>query len=199
MITKIIFFLLTLWVLLFCLQQTSKIEPIQVFDPFEILEIEKSATDKEIKKAFRRLSLRWHPDKNRDNPLPAAAKFRHVTKAYEALTDELARSNWEKYGNPDGQGPMQVAIGLPKFLLESENAISVLVVCFVVMVVVIPIFFFQCYSATMGSNDVQQLKESAMIYGQLLNEQMVFMNVSRILSLSKNFEHLRIQGKHDAE
>ena len=46
-----------------------------MFDPFEILEVDQEADDKTIKKAFRRLSLQWHPDKNRDNPLPAAAKF----------------------------------------------------------------------------------------------------------------------------
>ena len=58
-------------VLVFCLSKTTQIEPMQVFDPYELLEIEKEATEKEIKKAFKRQSLKWHPDKNRDNPLIA--------------------------------------------------------------------------------------------------------------------------------
>jgi translocation protein SEC63 len=46
-----------------------------------------------------------------------------TTKAYEALTDEVAKANYEKYGNPDGPGAMQMAIGLPSFLLDKENRI----------------------------------------------------------------------------
>jgi curved DNA-binding protein CbpA len=61
--------------MVFCLQQSSLIEPIHVFDPYEVLEIKEGVETKVIKKAFRNLSLKYHPDKNRQNPLPAAAKF----------------------------------------------------------------------------------------------------------------------------
>ena len=40
-----------------------------------------------------------------------------LTKAYTALTDDDARENYRLYGNPDGPGPMQVAIGLPRFIM----------------------------------------------------------------------------------
>lgn len=119
-----------------------------MFDPFEILEIEPGAEPNVIKKAFRKLSLVWHPDKNRHNPLPAAARFHQITKAYEALTDELARSNWEKYGNPDGPGPVQVAIGLPKFLLESTNAVPALIISFFFIIVGIPLLIYFYYTSS---------------------------------------------------
>lgn len=62
------------------------------------------------------------------------------------MTDELARSNWEKYGNPDGPGPVHVAIGLPKFLLESNNAVPALVISFLLIIVVVPVLFYYFYS-----------------------------------------------------
>lgn len=76
-----------------------------------------------------------------------------ITKAYEALTDELARSNWEKFGNPDGPGTMQVAIGLPKFLLESENSIGVLICSFVLILIFIPGVFFWMYNKSHAKDE----------------------------------------------
>jgi DnaJ-class molecular chaperone with C-terminal Zn finger domain len=55
----------------------------------------------------RRLSLKYHPDKNPDDP-NAAAKFHLLTKAHDCLTDEKARENCEKFGNPDGPGTFSV-------------------------------------------------------------------------------------------
>jgi translocation protein SEC63 len=58
------------------------------------------------------------------------------------LTDETARANWEKYGNPDGPGTFHVAIALPRFLLQKENNILVLTVFFLVLLIIIPVLFY---------------------------------------------------------
>ena len=57
---------------------------LKSFNPFEILEIEPEATEREIKKAYRSQSLKYHPDRNK-NP-DAKAKFIMITKAYEVFT-----------------------------------------------------------------------------------------------------------------
>ncbi|KAK9665386.1 hypothetical protein RND81_14G109200 [Saponaria officinalis] len=94
---------------------------LQVFEPFSILGLQPGASDSEIKKAYRRLSVQYHPDKNPD---PEANKYfvEYIAKAYQALTDPVSRENYEKYGHPDGRQGFQMGIALPQFLLNVDGA-----------------------------------------------------------------------------
>ncbi|KAG8376681.1 hypothetical protein BUALT_Bualt09G0089200 [Buddleja alternifolia] len=94
---------------------------VQIFEPFSILGLEHGASDSEIKKAYRRLSIIYHPDKNPD---PEAHKYfiDFISKAYQALTDPVSRENFEKYGHPDGRQGLQMGIALPQFLLNIDGA-----------------------------------------------------------------------------
>lgn len=93
----------------------------QVFEPFNILGLQPGASDSEIKKAYRRLSIQYHPDKNPD---PEANQYfvEFISKAYQALTDPISRENYEKYGHPDGRQGFQMGIALPQFLLNIDGA-----------------------------------------------------------------------------
>jgi translocation protein SEC63 len=128
---------------------------VNSFDPFSILEIDTGSDAKAIKKAYRNLSLKYHPDKNPGNR-NAEAKFMMVSKAYEALTDATAKDNWEKYGNPDGKQSMEVSIGLPDFLLDTNYRNLVLMVYLIIMVGVIPFCVWTYYtdSSKFGEKDV---------------------------------------------
>lgn len=67
---------------------------------YEILEVEKTASPAEIKKAYRKAALKYHPDKNPD---PAAAeKFKDITAAYEVLSDENKKKEYDMFGTADG-------------------------------------------------------------------------------------------------
>ncbi|KAK6139990.1 hypothetical protein DH2020_026264 [Rehmannia glutinosa] len=94
---------------------------VQIFEPFSILGLEPGVSDSEIKKAYRRLSILYHPDKNPD---PEAHKYfiDYISKAYQALTDPVSRENFEKYGHPDGRQGLQMGIALPQFLLNIDGA-----------------------------------------------------------------------------
>lgn len=125
------------------------------FDPFAILEVSSGSDLKMIKKAYKKMSLKWHPDKNPNNPA-AEAKFMMVAKAYEALTDPVAKENFEKFGNPDGKQSLEVSIGLPSWLLDSDNRNIVLMAYLIVMVGVIPFCVWKYYSnsSKFGEKDV---------------------------------------------
>ncbi|AGH81104.1 chaperone DnaJ domain-containing protein [Psychromonas sp. CNPT3] len=74
-------------------------------DHYEVLGINKSATDKEIKRAYKKLAMKFHPDRNPGNPV-AEENFREVKSAYEILHDEDKRDQYDHYGHAafDGQG-----------------------------------------------------------------------------------------------
>ncbi|KAK2983586.1 hypothetical protein RJ640_023120 [Escallonia rubra] len=117
------FTLMLLWILMGVLVYYIKhiSREIQVFEPFGILGLEPGASDSEIKKAYRRLSIQYHPDKNPD---PDANKYfvEYISKAYQALTDPVSRENYEKFGHPDGRQGFQMGIALPQFLLNIDGA-----------------------------------------------------------------------------
>jgi len=128
---------------------------VNSFDPFTILDVSAGSDLKIIKKAYKKMSLKWHPDKNPNNPA-AEAKFMMVAKAYEALTDPVAKDNFEKFGNPDGKQSLEVSIGLPSWLLDSDNRNLVLMTYLIIMVGVIPFCVWKYYSnsSKFGEKDV---------------------------------------------
>jgi hypothetical protein len=66
-------------------------------DYYEILGINKNVSDAEIKKAYRRAALKYHPDRNPHNP-NVAALFREAAEAYEVLSDPESRKLYDQYG-----------------------------------------------------------------------------------------------------
>lgn len=73
---------------------------------YEILGVPKSASQEEIRQAYRKLSKKYHPDRNRDDA-SAEEKFKQVQKSWDVLGDEKKREQYDQFGRvfPDGQGP----------------------------------------------------------------------------------------------
>ncbi|OXG30931.1 translocation protein SEC63 [Cryptococcus neoformans Ze90-1] len=132
--TKRIFLLLSAWALLgylvYSLATAPKVQGGTVYNPFEILGLSSSATEKQIKKHYKKLSLQFHPDKLKlaegQTMEEAEEKYIELTKAYKSLTDETTRDNLAKYGNPDGPQQREDRIAIPQWIVEGSNGIWVL-------------------------------------------------------------------------
>jgi molecular chaperone DnaJ len=73
-------------------------------DYYDILGVPKNASDDDIKKAYRKLAVKYHPDKNPGDKT-AVEKFREATEAYEVLKDSQKRAQYDKFGHAAFEGP----------------------------------------------------------------------------------------------
>ncbi len=74
-------------------------------DYYEVLEVERNASEADLKKAYRRLAMKFHPDRNSDD-VEAEAKFKEAKEAYEILTDADKRAAYDQFGHA-GVDPSQ--------------------------------------------------------------------------------------------
>ncbi|KAL4573159.1 hypothetical protein LXL04_019956 [Taraxacum kok-saghyz] len=84
-------------------------------DYYKILQVDKNAKDDDLKKAYRKLAMKWHPDKNPNNKKEAEAKFKQISEAYDVLSDSQKRAVYDQYGEEGlkGQVPPPDAAGGP--------------------------------------------------------------------------------------
>jgi molecular chaperone DnaJ len=72
-------------------------------DYYNILELDRNATDSDLKKAYRRLALKYHPDRNPDD-ISAEEKFKEINEAYACLSDPQKKANYDQFGTAEGAG-----------------------------------------------------------------------------------------------
>lgn len=160
------------------------------FNPWDILEIEEDADEKQIKRAFRRLSLANHPDKNPSSQ--AKAKFIMITKAYESLTDPIAKENFKNWGNPDGAGSMKVGIALPPFVYDKKNHIPILVLFLIFVIIIFPGGVYYWYYTTHQYDESGVRIENHKIFYEFLNENVLYRQMPYIFGASYEFCNLKL-------
>lgn len=75
-------------------------------DYYSILNVSKDASEDDLKKAYRKLALKWHPDRHKDDKEQAEKKFKDISEAYEALSDKQKRQIYDAYGEEGLKGGM---------------------------------------------------------------------------------------------
>ncbi|KAK6932606.1 Chaperone DnaJ, C-terminal [Dillenia turbinata] len=73
-------------------------------DYYKILQVDRNAKDEDLKKAYRKLAMKWHPDKNPNNKKEAEAKFKQISEAYDVLSDPQKRAVYDQYGEDGLKG-----------------------------------------------------------------------------------------------
>lgn len=156
------------------------------FDPYEILQVSMSADKKTIKSQYKKLSLIYHPDK----PTGNEKLFMKLRKAYDALTDETARYNWEHYGNPDGPQAMQFGIGLPAWIVEEKNSVWVLGVYTLIFMIGLPTAVWYWWSRSSKFSSEQVLLDTTQLYYYFFHKtpHMMLRRVLMVLAASLEYE-----------
>lgn len=68
-------------------------------DYYNVLKVKRNATEEDLRKAYKRLAMKWHPDKNPINKKEAEAKFKQISEAYDVLSDPQKRRIYDIYGD----------------------------------------------------------------------------------------------------
>src|SRR3989338_7072976 len=68
-------------------------------DYYDILGVSKGASAEEIKKAYRKQALEWHPDRHKDDKEAAEKRFKEINEAYQVLSDPQKRSQYDQFGS----------------------------------------------------------------------------------------------------
>ena len=193
LLLNIIFFLFLLYLFIAC---SKKVQKKEIFDPYEILEISPTDQISKIKKSYKKLSLKYHPDKNKGDK-SAKEKFMQINKAYKILTNEKAKDNYYRYGNPDGPMMLTLGLALPLFLFKGQVGFYVLLSLSVLLTIIFPIMFIKWTKKRNNYNNDGLLLKNLPLYYKFIDSNTLITELPFIIGMSFEFSEMNI--KYDKE
>ncbi|SAM09060.1 hypothetical protein [Absidia glauca] len=170
--------------------QVSFAEPAKAkWDPYTILDINEGATLPEIKKVYRKLSLVYHPDKApEDKQKEYEETFIQISKAYQVLTDDDIRKNYEQYGHPDGKQSFSMGVALPRSLVEGGNSKFVLIFYAIAFGFGLPFYIANWWNNSRRQTKDKILNSTMGVFVKGLKENDGFKDLIRILAGAHEFQ-----------
>ncbi|KAK4138220.1 hypothetical protein BT67DRAFT_437561 [Trichocladium antarcticum] len=184
--------------------QTTEAPVHKLWNPYDILGISESSTEKQIKSIYKKLSLRLHPDKVRVDPSKNETledlnnRYVEISKAYQALTDEDVRNNYIQYGNPDGKQGYSINIALPKIIVSDGNGKYIVLIYSMLFGVLLPYLVGSWWYGTLRRSKEGVLMESANNLFREYKENIDEGGVVTALSTGKEYEELFSGDKADS-
>ncbi|KAJ1736155.1 secretory subunit [Coemansia biformis] len=192
------------WLLVFVLTykvKTTEVKEAKLWDPYTILGIDNGESEEAIRKAYRKLSLKWHPDKVEQSMKEEAGEMMaEINRAHKTLTNPEARENYEKYGNPDGMQTQSMGIALPKLLVEAHTSPFVLALYGLVFGFVMPFYVGRWwYNSTRYQKD-HILNPTMSVFFKNIREHISQRNLIELLTAASEFaeEDLAYRASDDA-
>ncbi|KAH6998863.1 Sec63 Brl domain-containing protein [Ilyonectria sp. MPI-CAGE-AT-0026] len=176
----------------------------KLWNPYDILGVSESFTEKQIKSHYKRLSVKFHPDKARPDPAKNETLetlndyYVELTKAYQALTDEDVRNNYIQYGHPDGKQSFSMGIALPMFIISDGNGKYVVFVYTLLLGVLLPYLVGSWWYGTKRRSKEGVLMESANNLFRQYEEGIEEGAIITALSTGKEFEEVFKGDKAEA-
>ena len=186
---NILLFLFFLYLFIAC---CKSVQTKEIFDPYEILEISPTDPISKIKKSYKQLSLKYHPDKNKDDD-SARERFMLINKAYRILTNEKAKENFKKYGNPDGPGILTIGLTLPLFLFKGQVGFYILLIFAFLLVIIFPIMFIRWFKERNKYNNNGLILQNLPLYYKYLDNNTKITQLPFIIGMSFEFNKMDIE------
>ena len=121
----------------------------------------------------------------------AKNKFILINKAYETLTDEISKRNFELYGNPDGPISMRLSIGLPSFILNKSYHTLILIIFLFVVCIFVPYKFMSWFNHNSKFEENGLLKTTNNNFKKSTNLNTILINLPFILGNSQEFNLIK--------
>ena len=182
---------------------TEKTKP-KIWDPYDILEISRSASEQQIKKRYRDLSKVHHPDKaivdesKNQTTEEVNDYWVEVSKAFKALTDEDVRNNYIQFGHPDGKQGFSIGIALPTFIITEGNGKYVLLVYGLLLGVLLPYMVGKWWYGTQRLTKEAVLVQSANNIFREYKETMDDADVVNALSCAEEYKEILNTNEADS-
>ena len=172
-----------------------------VYDPFEILGIAADSSLREIRRRYRKLSLQFHPDKvkvsDNNTKTDIESHYIELTKAYKSLTDDVTRENFLRYGHPDGRQELSLGIALPKWVVESQNNVWVLLGYGIVLGVGLPLLVARWWYGSRSRTKDGVMNTTALMYFRRLKKDTQGREILGLLADSAELQGIARSGTLD--